>query len=119
MFNNFVIEPIPTWTKEPSNSSFVHEGNNLTLQWTYNIDGTLRSAQFVFLPSATIAVKDANGFAVAPAYVNRTLVVISDSETKVTLFGIDRSDSGNYRCTIINNHLLSADSDVEILVQCK
>ena len=115
----FFLDCAPTWTRQPSNPSFVHEENDLTLTWTFNLDGTLRSAQFQFLPATTIALKDVSGLTFGDGYTNRTLVVITESETNITLLAMDKSDSGNYRYLITNNGLASAGSDVEIIVQCK
>ena len=114
-----VVEPAPTYITEPSKPSFVNEGNNITLQWTYNIDGTFKDGTFVLLPSTTIALKDGSGVTVVPSYQNRVLMVASASKTTITLLGVNRSDSGTYQYTIRNTALAFIDSDVQILVRCK
>ena len=105
--------------KKPSKSSFVDEGNNISLHWTYRLDGTLRTAAFRLPPSITIAVKHTSGLTVGPAYINRTLVDISDNETTITILAVDRLDSGRYEYQITNSKFASATSDVMIAVRCK
>ena len=107
------------YTQEPSNPSLVDEGDNITLHWIYNIDGTFRDSQFLLVPSTTITVKDDSGLAVVPSYQNRAQVEISASEAIITLLAVSRLDSGNYRYTIRNTLLYFTVSEVEISVQCK
>ena len=118
--NHTVVEPAPSYLTEPSKPSFVNEGNNITLQWTYNIDGTFGKGEFRLLPSTIIATKTSSGLTVvSPAYLNRITMVASDSETTITFLAVARSDSGDYRYTINNNFLEFAESNVEISVLCK
>ena len=113
------IEAAPSFTKVPSNPSFVDEGNNITLHWTYNIDGAFRDGTFSLQPAITIALKDGSGLTVVPAYVNRVEVDTSDSEATITLLGVNRSDDGVYRYRLRNTALVFKESDVKIFVRCK
>lgn len=119
---NSFLEPAPTFITQPSNPSFVDEGSNLTLRWTYNIDGTFREATFKrqISPSAiTITAKDSNVVFVNPSYASRTQVAISDSETTVTLLGLNSSESGDYNFEVENTARLNAIANVKVTVRGK
>ena len=119
LFN--VVEPLPVFTKQPGNPSYVDEGDNITLRWTYNIDGTLREGQFSLLPSTIIAVKDGSGLTVVPGtgYENRIVMIVSESETNITLVAVNRSDTGTYSYMIKNNVFQFQDSTVAISVRIR
>ena len=111
---------MPSFTEEPSNPSRVNEGDNITLRWSYNVDGTFRDSRFSLSTGAIIALKDPTGFTVTPAFSGRVQAFISDSEATLTLLHVKRSDDGGYQYTIQNtNFLFTASSVVYVLVQCK
>ena len=115
-----VTEAVPSFTEEPSNPSRVDEGDNITLRWTYNIDGTFRDSTFILLRTgSTIALKDSIGLAVAAEFSDHVQVIISDSEAALTLLHVNRSDDGDYRYVIRNTALRSTESVVNVFVQCK
>ena len=115
-----VTEAVPSFTEEPSNPSRVDEGDNITLRWSYNIDGTFRDSTFTLVRTGVIiALKDGSGLAVAPSFSGRVLVIISDSEATLTLLHVNRTDNGDYRYSIRNTALRSAESVVNVFVQCK
>lgn len=114
-------EPAPAFTSEPSsNDSSIVEGNDLTLNWAYNIDGTLDSATFIDLRgggTVNIIQQDHRGLYVRPSYANRTQVnKITNSETSITLLKVQRSDSGKYQLELENTARDRVESDVEIRV---
>ena len=114
------VDAEPSFTEEPSNPSHVDEGDNITLRWTYNINGTFRDSRFTLSTGAIIALKDPTGFTVTPAFSGRVQAFISDSEATLTLLHVKRSDDGGYQYTIQNtNFLFTASSVVYVLVQCK
>ena len=113
-----VTEAVPSFTEEPSNPSRVDEGDNITLRWTYNIDGTFRDSTFT-LAGDTIAVKDSSGLAVAADFSDHVQVIISDSEAALTLLHVNRSEDGDYRYLIRNTALRATASVVNVFVQCK
>ena len=113
-----VTEAVPSFTEEPSNPSRVDEGDNITLRWTYNIDGTFRDSTFT-RAGDTIAVKDSSGTAVAADFSDRVQVIISDSEAALTLLHVNRSDDGDYQYFIRNTNLRSTTSVVNVFVLCK
>ena len=115
-----VTEALPSFTEEPSNPSRVNEGDNITLRWTYDIDGTFRDTTLTLVRTGdTIALKDSSGLAVAPEFSDHVQVIISDSEAALTLLHVNRSDDGDYRCAIRNTALRTAESVVNVFVQCK
>ena len=114
-----VTEAVPSFTEEPSNPSRVDEGDNITLRWTYNIDGTFRNSVFELSTGETIALKDGSGLTVAPAFSGRVQVFISDSEATLTLLRVKRSDDKEYRYRIQNTAIQAAQSVVNVFVQCK
>ena len=115
-----VTEAVPSFIEEPSNPSRVNEGGNITLCWTYNIDGTFRDATFTLVRTGdTIALKDSSGLTVAPRFSDHVQVIISDSEAALTLLHVNRSDDGDYRCAIRNTALSATQSVVNVVVQCK
>lgn len=116
---------VPTWTSLPPSPSFVVEGDNITLQWEYNIDGSFTQAQFSDFTDGgegkAVAVKlSANGnTVVASAYHDRFLVNISDTQTLITILGAQKSDHGGYVLEVINSRLETINSRVVISVKCK
>ena len=115
-----VTEAVPSFTEEPLNPSRVNEGDNITLRWTYNIDGSFRDSRFTVLGTGeVIALKDGSGLAVAPAFSDRVQVLISDSEATLTLLHVKRSDDKEYRYSIQNDAFQATASIVNVFVQCK
>ena len=115
-----VTEAVPSFTEEPSNPSLVNEGDNITLRWTYNIDGTFRDSAFTLARTGdTIALKDSSGLTVAPAFSDHVQVIILDSEATLTLLHMKRTDNGDYRYHIRNTALDATESVVNVFVQCK
>ena len=115
-----VTEAVPSFTEQPSNPSRVDEGDNITLRWTYNIDGTFRDSTFLSVNTgATIALKDSSGLTVATEFSDHVQVIISDSEAALTLLHVNRPDDGDYRYVIRNTALRSTASVVNVFVQCK
>ena len=115
-----VTEAVPSFTEEPSNPSRVNEGDNITLRWTYNMDGTFRDSTFILVRTgATIALKDSSGLAVAAEFSDHVQVIISDSQAALTLLHVNRSDGGQYQYVIRNTALRSTESVVNVFVQCK
>lgn len=114
-----ITEAAPLFTEEPPNPSPVKEGDNITLRWTYSIDGTFRDSRFLLVTGETIALKDGSGLNVASAFSGHVQVFISDSEATLTLLHVNRSDDRGYQYIIQNTNLLSVSSIVNVLVQCK
>ena len=115
-----VTEAVPSFIEEPSNPSRVNEGDNITLRWTYNIDGTFRDSSFISVRTGdTIALKDSSGLTVAAEFSDHVQVIISDSEATLTFLHVNRSDDGDYAYNIRNTALRTTTSLVNVFVQCK
>ena len=114
-----VTEAVPSFTEEPPNPSRVDEGDNITLRWTYSIDGTFRDSRFTIGSGQVIALKDGSGVYVVPEFSDRVQVFISDSEASLTLLHVNRSDGREYQYLIQNTAFRSASSVVKVFVQCK
>ena len=97
------------------------EGQNVTLQWTYNIKGTLDIAKLSKENTVIIKKDTTEGLFVKPSYRNRTTVNrITDSQTSITLFNVSStSDSGNYTFKVMNNKKVHDTRKVEIIILCK
>ena len=114
-----VTDAAPSFTEEPPNPSRVDEGDNLTLRWTYNIDGTFRDSRFTLGTGEVIALKDISGLSVVPEFSDRVQVFISDSEGTLTLLHVNRSHGREYQYVIQNTAFRSATSVINVFVQCK
>ena len=113
------VDAAPSFTEEPLKPTNVDEGENITLRWTYNIDGSFRDSRFSLATGETIALKDGSGLNVAPAFSDRVQVFISDSEATLTLLRVNRSDDREYRYNVQNTAFQAAESTVNVFVQCK
>ena len=113
------VDAVPSFTEEPPNPSRVDEGDNITLRWTYNIDGTFRDSRFALGTGEVIALKDISGFTVVPEFSDRVQVFISDSEATLTLLHVNRSDGRDYQYIIQNTAFRSASSVINVFVECK
>ena len=118
-----------TFTSQPSSPSEVNEGENLTLQWNYNLDG---GSSFGFvIPNVTDGVlgapsvvsRQAGGIAIVqPGHENQFLAAISDTQANLTILEVPRSETGSkYLLRIIRTTDFNPfPSDVvEIKVLCK
>ena len=116
---------LPTWTVQPVNHPSVVQGDNITLQWGYNVDGAFEQAQFSDLKDGgegkAVAVKSsANGnTVVASQYRGRFIVNISDTQTTITILRAQKSDHGRYKLEVINSRLETINSIVKVLVKCE
>ena len=119
ILHHIAVDALPLFTEEPSKPSRVDEGDNITLRWTYNIDGTFRNSLFSLGTGQTIAVKDGSGLAIASAFSDRVQVIISDSDATLTLLRVNRSEDNEYRYRAQNTDLEAIESIVSVFVQCK
>ncbi|XP_078352640.1 hemicentin-1-like isoform X3 [Oculina patagonica] len=110
----------PAFTAEPLNPSLVVEGNNLTLEWTYNFgSGSFR--QLLFGSAKTNDIVDELDSDIVPyinsAHKGRLVVNVTESYTLITFLRVNRTDSTTYTLTISNSNRYRAKSQVEISVQ--
>ena len=117
------------FTSQPSSPSPVNEGENLTLQWNYDLVG-----QSVFLGiianvtdctvgAPNVVIKQQSSAAtVQPGYEDQFRAEISDTQATLTILAVPRSETGNkYRLTITTTGDFSTfpSNVVEIEVFCK
>lgn len=110
----------PTFTKVPPNQSPT-EGNKITLEWRYTFGSGSFSQLQLFGKSIVIVYKSgpAKDPYIAPAYRDRLLANVTDTDTSITFLTVNRTDSVTYTLTLISSFIEIASSQVEISVKCK
>ena len=119
------VELAPTFTATPPDPFSVLEGKNITLVWQYNLDGSFGDVIFQFLgSSATLTIvdkHDINVDAVVPesVYQGRIQEYINATQAEITIFELQRSESGEYEIQAVNSKRQRAINKVTVQVQCK
>jgi len=121
--NLFFSEPAVTafGSLKPSDPSFVRELDNITLKWSYTIDGSIGQAQFAnATDNVIIAAKFGDGDVnVASDYQERIRADMSNTFSQLTILSVQRSDSGPYKFLLTTSNLIVLSNEVELKVQCK
>ena len=125
--NNFLfrfVELRPSFTATPPDPFYVLEGNNITFVWQYNLSGTFDRVLFRFgsSPSRTIVFKnDINLDAKVPesVYQGRIQENINATRAEITIFELQRSESGEYVIQVTDSSFNPASDEVTVQVQCK
>ena len=115
------------FNSQPSNPSSVIEYQNLTLQWSYNLDG---QANFVTRinnvtggTETTVASRlQTNDAVVTAGYENQFTASISDTEAILTILAVPRSvNEEKYRLLLLTatNSLTSVEVDISVLCEYK
>ena len=119
------VELAPTFTATPPDPFYVLEDNNITFVWRYNFDGTFRSVVFRFFSSsANLVILNKHDINLdtavpLPAYQGHIQENINATRAEITIFGLLRSESGDYEIELTNNNFLPASDRVTVQVQCK
>ena len=119
------VELRPSFTANPPDPFYVLEGNNITFVWQYNLDGTFRSVAFRFSgSSATLTIlykHDINLDAAVPetVYQGRIQENINATRAEITVFALQRSESGEYEIEVIDDTFNLAVDRMTVQVQCK
>ena len=119
------VELAPTFTATPQDPFDVVEGNNITLVWQYNLDGSFGDVFVQFLgSSATLTIvdkHDINDDAAVPesVYQGRIQAYINATRAEITIFELNRSESGEYEIQAVNSKRQRAINKVTVQVQCK
>lgn len=120
-----LVELQPVITSRPPNPSTVGEGQNLTLQWSYNLGGQPNDLTGMFNVTrgalgTRIATRFQNNNTIVSArYENQFAASISDTQAILTILYVPRSVNQEiYRLWIFTT-TYSTQSDVEISVLCK
>ena len=119
----FLVELEPVFISQPSNPSTVLEYQNLTLQWSYNLNGQANvltrigkvTGGWVTIVASRLQTNDAT---VTAGYENQFIASISDTEAILTILAVPRSvNEEKYRLLILAtiNTLTSVDVDISVL----
>ena len=118
------VESEPLFTANPPNPFSVLEGNNITFVWQYNLGGSFDDVVFRFIGTATLTIMDKhdlNRDAAVPkkVYQGRVQENINATRAEITIFALQRSESGFYEIELINSNRDRATNRVTVQVQCK
>jgi len=117
----------PEFTAEPSNPFNVQEGNNITLEWSYNLTGgTFRRIEFRDHSSnPSVRILEVEKFGQTPRflkddYTGRLQFNATITYTSITILGANRAlDSKNYEIEVVLDGANLPPSLVRVSVQCK
>ena len=123
----FLVELEPVFISQPSNPSTVLEYQNLTLQWSYNLNGQANvltrivnvTGGWVTTVASRLQTNDAT---VTAGFENQFIASISDTEAILTILAVPRSvNEEKYRLLILAtiNTLTSVDVDISVLCEYK
>ena len=99
---------------------YVVEGQNITLEWTYDIGGSaFRMVEFRATDLHVLDKVRTNATFIYPDYRGRVTAQINETNAKITFLNVNRTDSKTYRLTVENEALRFAQNLVKITVQCK
>ena len=123
----FFVELQPTFTAVPSDPFTVLEGNNVSLEWSYDLrGGSFRRFEFSEVTSAPpILILEMDKVGQTPVYVEndyigRLQVNVTTTQTSITILGANRTvDSKDYQFDILQLGSPVVASAVRISVQCK
>ena len=111
----------PVITEAPSNPTEVLEGENITLEWRYNLGG--RPLLLMRLtrtnPFGVIVQKTGNRLLIGDRRVQAN---VTDAFSSISFVGVVRDDDGDYQLEIQNDDVLNnptARNDFSLRVLCK
>ena len=119
------VELAQKFTATPEDPFYVLEGNNITLVWQYNLSESFGGLLLGFLgssPSLTIVDKfNVNVDAAIPesVYQGRIQENINATRAEITIFALQRSESGGYEIDVVNSKRQRIKSQITVQVQCK
>ena len=118
------VELAPTFTATPPDTFYLLEGNNITFVWQYNFGATFRSVVFRSIGSSTLVIlnkHDINLDAAVPKsfYKGRIQENINATQADITIFALQRSESGEYDIELTDINFDTANDRVAVQVQCK
>ena len=120
-FFSFVEMQQPVITVAPSNPTEVLEGENITLEWRYNLGGRpLLLMRFTrTVPSRVIVQKLSNTLLIPDSRVQAN---VTDAFSSISFVGVVRDDDGDYQLEIQNDDVQNnpiAQNDLSLRVLCK
>ena len=127
-WHNFLfcfVELLPRFTATPLDPFYVLEGNNATFVWQYNLSGTFDRVVFQFsssTPSRAIVIKPALNTEARVSntfYQGRIQENINATRAEITIFALQRSESGQYEIQVTDSTFSLANYKMTVQVQCK
>ena len=100
------------------------EGENLTLVWTYTLDGTLGFSQFTIVPRSgselLVGSKYGPGvITVQPQYQSRFKAQVTNTRAELNILAVQRSDETTYRVNFNPTGAGFLVQSVAVIVSCK
>ena len=116
----------PAFTAVPPNPFTVLEGNNITLEWSYDLAGELFArVEFVDVTSSpSIRILEVNTVGQPPNrlnedYIGRVQVKVTVNHTSITIFEANRTvDSKDFQFEVVPEVSREVTSVVKVSVQC-
>ena len=125
----FRKEQAASFISTPSSPLYLVENDNITLQWTYSLDGShLDQVEVLFtsdspsLPAQRVARYRSGGTTqVASSVQDRFIFNFTDSQSTMTILRSQRSDSGKYELIISPDDFAATTikDEIKISVKCK
>ena len=109
----------PVITAAPSNPTEVLEGENITLEWRYNLSGPLLFVRFTRTGlNGFIIQKVGNLLLISDSRVEAN---VTDAFSSISFVGVVRDDDGDYQLEIQNQNPSNnlATNDLSLRVLCK
>ena len=127
IFFFFCKEQAPSFISTPSSPLYPVENDNITLQWTYTLDGSpLDQIEVTFTPELLSAVRVARYRSggttqVASEVQDRFVFNLTDSQSTMAILRSQRSDSGTYELRVSPDVLNQGSivNVVKVSVKCK
>ena len=107
-----------------SSPSYAVEGQNITLEWTYTLDGSFGAAKFSIVSddgTESVMWKSLRYgiIIVNPKYQERFKAEATDTRAELTILAVQRSDEETYQLNILPTGLGSILEEVILVVNCK
>ena len=114
----------PVITVAPSNPTEVLEGDNITLEWSYNLSG--RPLELMRLArtglSGFIVQKLGNNLRIRSTFISRVQANVTETFSSILFVGVVRDDDGDYHLELQNDDESSpfiASNETKLRVLCK
>ena len=116
----FAESQSPIITASPSNNFLVVEGENATLEWTYNLNDDFANLSLLFatVRESIIVVRKLPGRG-PTVRDDRVTVIIMENFTSITFFGVNGSTDDRSYDFEVGNNVGWARRTVRIAVLCK
>ena len=113
----------PSFLSTPSSRSFSVEGTDLTLNWTYTLDGGLMAVGFF---NVTKTEDDRIGSRVGPGKINSTQkyearfrAQAGNNRAELKILAVQLSDEATYKLTVVSGSGKFISNSTKVIVYCK